>query len=71
MRLLFSVLFVPSVLFSADFARVLQMPDVAEKMTSQGQTPFHQKPDQFAALMKEDYSEYGRIIKAANIKIDQ
>ena len=55
---------------AADLRRVLSMPDVAERMTSQGQTPFTSSPEQFASLMREDFAEYGRIIRAANIKID-
>ena len=56
---------------AADLGRVLAMKDVADKLTSQGQLPFTQTPEQFAALMREDFAEYGKVIKTANIKIDQ
>jgi len=56
---------------SADIARVLAMPDVRERLLSQGQIPFINNPEQFATVMKDDVAEFTRVIKAANIKIDQ
>ena len=56
---------------NADLARVLQMPDVRDRLQSQGQIPYMLSPEQFAAAMRADMAEYGRVIKAANIKIDQ
>jgi tripartite-type tricarboxylate transporter receptor subunit TctC len=56
---------------NADLARVLAMPDVREKLLSQGQIPYHLSPEQFAEQMKADTAEYARVIKAANIRIDQ
>jgi len=55
---------------AGDLRRVLTMPDVADRLTGQGQTPFTTSPDQFVTLMREDYTEYGRVIRTANIKID-
>ncbi len=56
---------------SEDIARVLAMPDVREKLQSQGQTPYISTPEQFATIMKDDMAEFARVIKAANIRIDQ
>jgi tripartite-type tricarboxylate transporter receptor subunit TctC len=56
---------------STDFHKVLAMPDVQERLQSQGQTPFITTPEQFANVMKDDTAEFARVIKAANIKIDQ
>jgi tripartite-type tricarboxylate transporter receptor subunit TctC len=56
---------------SADIAKVLAMPDVREKLQSQGQIPFIATPEQFATINKEDTAEFARVIKAANIKIEQ
>lgn len=56
---------------SADIAKVLAMPDVRERLLSQGQIPFINNPEQFATVMKDDVAEFTRVIKAANIKIDQ
>jgi len=56
---------------SADIGRVLAMPDVKEKLESQGQIPFVLNPEQMATVMKEDTAEFARIIKASNIKLEQ
>jgi tripartite-type tricarboxylate transporter receptor subunit TctC len=56
---------------NADLGRVLQMPDVRERLLSQGQIPYMASPEQFASDMRADTAEYARVIKAANIKIDQ
>jgi tripartite-type tricarboxylate transporter receptor subunit TctC len=57
--------------FSAEVAKVLAMPDIREKLLSQGMDPFISTPDQFAALIKADLAKYARIIKTANIKLEQ
>jgi tripartite-type tricarboxylate transporter receptor subunit TctC len=56
---------------SADIARVLAMPDVKQRLESQGQTPFATTPQQMTALMKSNLAEFSHVIKTANIRIDQ
>jgi tripartite-type tricarboxylate transporter receptor subunit TctC len=55
----------------AEIAKVLAMPDIREKLSSQGMNPLVSTPDQFAALIKADLAKYSRIIKTANIKLEQ
>ncbi|MES3003893.1 MAG: tripartite tricarboxylate transporter substrate binding protein [Pseudomonadota bacterium] len=55
---------------NADISRVLQMPDVREKLISQGQNPWILSPEEFGAAMRKDAAEYARVIKAANIKLE-
>ena len=47
------------------------MADIKEKIVSQGLDPFVSTPDQFGALMKADMARWGKVIKTANIKLDQ
>jgi len=56
---------------SAEIAKIVSLPEIAEKLTSQGMDPFISTPDQFLALMKSDQARLGRVIKAANIKVDE
>jgi tripartite-type tricarboxylate transporter receptor subunit TctC len=56
---------------NGDFAKVLAMPEVRDKLLGQGQLPYVLTPDQFATVMKDDTAEFARVIKAANIKLDQ
>jgi tripartite-type tricarboxylate transporter receptor subunit TctC len=55
---------------SAEFTRIMALPDVKEKLFELGQEPFVTTPDQFGALLKSDLVRYGKVVKAANIKID-
>jgi tripartite-type tricarboxylate transporter receptor subunit TctC len=55
---------------STELTRIMAMPDVKEKLLDLGQEPFITTPDQFAALLKSDMAKYGKVTKAANIKID-
>ena len=56
---------------STEIARILVLPDIKEKLDSQGFEPFVSTADEFAALIKEDTTKYARIIKTANIKLEQ
>lgn len=56
---------------NADIGKVLAMPEVRDRLLSQGQVPYVLPPDQFAAAMRSDTAEFAKVIKAANIKIDQ
>ena len=57
--------------WGAEMAKVLSMPDIREKLTSQGMEPFISTPDQFAALIKAEHVKFARIIKTGNIKLEQ
>jgi tripartite-type tricarboxylate transporter receptor subunit TctC len=56
---------------SDEAARILAIPDIAEKLVNSGMEPYHTGPDKMAAQMKADYAETARIIKTANIKIEE
>jgi len=47
------------------------MPAISEQLVSQGMVPFISTPDQFSALIKSDLSKYTKIVKTANIKLEQ
>ena len=56
---------------NSEIARILAMQDIREKLVSQGMDPFISSPEQFAALIKADLAKFTRIIKSANIKLEQ
>lgn len=56
--------------WSAEMTRILSMTDIKENLIAQGMDPFIQTPDQFAALMKSELVKYARIVKLANLKLD-
>ncbi len=56
--------------FAGEIARILAVRDVRATLISQGNEPLISTPDQFSALMKADLAKFAKIIKAANIKVD-
>ncbi len=56
---------------AAEIARIQKMPDTHERLVSQGLDPWISGPSQFAATLKSEMAKYGKIIKAANIKLEQ
>ncbi len=57
-------------ILSTAIARILALPDFKENLVGQGMDPFISTPEQFAALMKADATMFAKIIKTANIKIE-
>lgn len=56
---------------SAEVGKILAMPDITERLVNSGMEPFHTGPEKMAAQMKSDYAETSKIIKTANIKIEE
>lgn len=52
---------------SEDIAKVLEMPDVKEKLLAQGSIPAPTTPSEFDAIIKSDTERYGKILKDAGI----
>src|SRR6266700_5847154 len=52
---------------SQDIAKVLEMPDVKEKLLAQGSIPAPATPSEFDAVIKSDTERYGKILKEAGI----
>ena len=56
---------------STEIGSILATPDAREQFDGQGLHTFISTPDQFAALMKSDMAMYLKVIRSANIKIDE
>jgi len=56
---------------SNEVAAILAMPEIVEYLAKQGMEPFVSTPAQFAALIKSEIAMYTKIIKTANVKLDQ
>ena len=52
---------------SEDIAKVLEMPDVKEKLLAQGSIPAPSTPSEFDSINKSDTERYGKILKEAGI----
>jgi tripartite-type tricarboxylate transporter receptor subunit TctC len=50
-----------------DIAKVLQMPDVVDKMTKQGSIPAPTSPEQIEAMIKVETERYGKVLRDAGV----
>jgi tripartite-type tricarboxylate transporter receptor subunit TctC len=53
-----------------DFIKVLQTPEVKEKLVAQGTDPVGSTPEEFGAFMKAETAKWARVIREANIRAD-
>jgi tripartite-type tricarboxylate transporter receptor subunit TctC len=51
-------------------ARVMQHPDVKKRFDTLGFDPVGSTPDEFAAWLKQEYTEYGDVVRQANLKVE-
>lgn len=56
---------------SNEMAKALTVPIIVERLANSGMEPYHSGPANMAAQMKLDYAETLRIIKAADLKLEQ
>jgi tripartite-type tricarboxylate transporter receptor subunit TctC len=55
---------------SGEIARIQALPEAREKLESQGMEIFPYNPDEFAAFISAEVRKFGKIVKAANIKVE-
>jgi tripartite-type tricarboxylate transporter receptor subunit TctC len=56
--------------FSGELARILRMPDVVEKLESQGAEVTALAPDEYAAAIRAGLAKWDKVIKAAEVRAD-
>jgi len=56
---------------SAEFGKIVALQDIRDKLAVQGMVPLYSTPDQLAAIMAADIAKYAKVIKAANLKLEQ
>lgn len=54
----------------AELARALKLPEVRDRLLSQSTEPVGNTPQEFAAFMKSEHQKWGKVIKAANIRVE-
>jgi tripartite-type tricarboxylate transporter receptor subunit TctC len=53
-----------------ELAAVVKLPDVAQRMTDQGQTPIVNAPEEFAKAYRADLPKWEALIRASGAKVD-
>jgi tripartite-type tricarboxylate transporter receptor subunit TctC len=54
----------------SDVAKVLQFPEVRERLAGMGAEPSGEAPAELAARIKSEYERWGEVVRKANIKAD-
>ncbi len=55
---------------NAESNKALKHPDVANSLTHQALDPLPSTPEEFAQRIRLDYEKYGKLIRAAGVKVD-
>ena len=55
---------------STEIAKIVAMSDVQEYLVKQGMNPFISTAEQLAAMMKTELAKWAKVVKAANIKLE-
>ncbi|MEO7728868.1 MAG: tripartite tricarboxylate transporter substrate binding protein [Burkholderiales bacterium] len=53
-----------------EIVKILRMPDIKERLSSQGADPVASSQEEFGAFMKSETAKWARVIKDANIRAD-
>ena len=56
--------------WNAEVAKILNSPDMRERLTAQGAEPAPTTPQQFAAFIQSEIPKYARIVKVSGAKVD-
>lgn len=55
---------------NSEINKVLQMPDVREKLINGGVTPMGGSPEEFTSFVRADYARWGKIVKDSGVKLE-
>lgn len=55
---------------SAEIGRILALPDIRQQLAGHGLDVAYRTPEQFGTLMRSDLERFGKVIKAAGIKVE-
>ena len=56
---------------SVEITRIVALPETREFLEKQGMIPYSSTPEQLAALMKTDMAKWAKVIKSANIRLEE
>jgi len=55
---------------NAEIVRVMKLPEIRERFTGLGADPATSSPEEFSALIRDEYARWAKLIQAANIRAE-
>jgi tripartite-type tricarboxylate transporter receptor subunit TctC len=55
---------------SQEIARALRLPDVSERLLSQGMEPTSSTPEEFSAYIRSEMTKWAKVVKASGAKAE-
>jgi tripartite-type tricarboxylate transporter receptor subunit TctC len=55
---------------NAELKKIAQLPDVREKLASQGLDTLNSTPEKFEEIIRDDYAKWGKVVRASGAKLD-
>lgn len=55
---------------NTEMARILNLPDIKQRLIEMGSPPVAGTPDQFGALIKSEIVKWGKVVKQAHVSLD-
>ena len=53
-----------------EISKLLQAPELKERIASQGNVPVGDTPEEFAAYLKKETAKWSKVIKEASVKLE-
>ena len=55
---------------NTEMARILNLPDIKQRLIEMGSPPVAGTPDQFGALIKSEIVKWGKVVKQAHVSLE-
>ena len=55
---------------NVELVRILKLPEVHERLASQGYDPVANKPEEFARYLRAEVTRWGKVIREAGLKVE-
>jgi tripartite-type tricarboxylate transporter receptor subunit TctC len=54
----------------SEIAKAVAQPDVRDKLTAIGFNPIANRPEEFAARIRSEMDKWGKVVRAAHLKVE-
>ena len=55
---------------NTEFVKVMQQPDLKQRLASLGADPLSSTPEQFASYLRSEIDKWAKVVKASGMKVE-